>query len=152
MRYWLEYIPFIITATIVKALPRSTAFTLGGWLGSLGRFVQPRRVRIATDNLQHAYPEMSAEEISLTIKKMFSHLGKSFIDMLRLDQYNSQQDLEKYYQVAGQENINKALELNRGCIILTGHVGFWEAGNFFIPKLGFRFGVVAKPIHNPLVD
>ncbi len=152
MRYWFEYIPFLITATFVRMLPRSSALALGGWLGSLGRFVQPRRVRIATDNLKQAYPELSIPEINDCITRMFKHLGKSFVDMLRLDKYRSDKDLARYFQIEGQDNITKSLELGRGCIILTGHVGFWEAGNFFMPKLGFPFGVVAKPMRNALVD
>lgn len=152
MRYWLEYIPFIVTATIVRALPRKTALALGGWLGSLGRLVQAKRVRIAQDNLRHAYPEMSAAETTDTIKKMFACLGKSFVDMLRLDQYKGKDDLEAYFQISNVNNLQQALKLERGCIVLTGHVGFWEAGNFFMPQLGFPFGVVAKPMRNALVD
>ena len=152
MRYWLEYLPFITTALAVRALPRSTALKIGGWLGSLGRHVQPRRVRIATDNLHHAFPDMTADVISATIDEMFACLGKSFVDMLRLDKYRTKQDLESYFHINGIDNIHKALELKRGCIVLTGHVGFWEAGNFFMPKLGIPFGVVAKPMRNQMVD
>jgi len=152
MRAWLEYIPFIITATIVKALPRSVALAFGSKLGALGRLVQARRVRIAEENLRRAFPEFSDEEASTTIRKMFSHLGKSFIDMLRLGMYTGPEDLEKFFHISGQENIQQALELKRGCIILTGHVGFWEAGTFFMPHLGFPFGVVAKPMRNERVD
>ena len=152
MRYWLEYIPFIITASIVRTLPRTTALKIGGWLGSLGRLLQPRRVRIATENLQHAYPEMSPVEIAATIDKMFTCLGQSFVEMLRLDKYRDVQDLSAFFHTNGVENVRNALALGRGCIILTGHVGFWEAGNICLPMLGIPFAAVAKPMHNRLVD
>lgn len=152
MRYWLEYISLLIVATIVRTLPRTTALKIGGRLGSLGRHLQPRRVRIATENLQHAYPDMPAGEIASTIEKMFFCLGQSFVDMLRLDKYHGDHDVEAFFDITGHETIQQALDLKRGCIILTGHVGFWEAGNFFMPQLGFPFGVVAKPMRNALVD
>lgn len=152
MRYWLEYIPFIITATIVRAMPRSMALAFGGWLGRIGKSVQQRRVRISSENLQRALPDMPADEIDNTINRMFTHLGKSFIDMLRLDLYRSDEDMQRYFDLQGKENIDEALKLGRGCIILTGHVGFWECGNFSMPMMGYDFGVVAKPMRNPLVD
>jgi len=152
MRNWLEYIPFLITANLVRALPRKAALALGAALGALARHLQPRRVRIATDNLRHALPDLTTEEIQATIDKMFVFLGQGFMEMLRLDMYRGEQDLSHYFQINGRENVDAALELGRGCIILTGHVGFWEAGNILIPKLGLPFGVVAKPMRNPHVD
>jgi KDO2-lipid IV(A) lauroyltransferase len=152
MRKWLEYIPFICIATLVRALPRATALNLGKRLGQLARHLQGRRVSISRDNLQKAFPKMSSEEVSQTIRAMFKHLGICFIDMLRVDQYFGQQDLDRYFEINNKEHLSEALELGRGCIVLSGHVGFWEAGSFFMPQLGFPTEVVAKPMRNPLVD
>ncbi|MEJ2520400.1 MAG: lysophospholipid acyltransferase family protein [Desulfuromonadales bacterium] len=152
MRNRLEYIPFILMASFVRLLPRTAALTFGGWLGRLGRFVQARRVRIAEENLRRACPEFSADRIDATIDAMFRCLGKSFVDMLRLDLYRGQRDLDRYFTISGRENLTAALQHERGCIILTGHVGFWEAGTFFLPQMGYPTGGVAKPMRNPLVD
>ncbi len=152
MRNWLEYIPFICIATLFRTLPRSVALGLGKRLGQLTQQVQGRRVSIARDNLQKAFPKMPPEEISATISAMFKHLGISFIDMLRVDQYRGQQDLERYFEIKNNENLTEALKLGRGCIALSGHVGFWESGAFFLPQLGFKAEVVAKPMRNPLID
>ncbi|MDT8441272.1 MAG: lysophospholipid acyltransferase family protein [Desulfuromonadales bacterium] len=152
MRNFLEYIPFIAVATAVRALPRRLALAAGGRLGRLVRHLQTGRVHIASENLRHAFPEMAEDEIRATISAMFTCLGESFVDMLRLDRYRGRKDLDRYFEIDGQEHIDAALKLGRGCIILTGHVGFWEAGTFFLPQLGYTTGVVAKPIRNPLVD
>lgn len=152
MRNRLEYIPFIFVASLVRALPRNVAFSLGKRLGQLARYVQGRRVSIARDNLKKSFPKMTDEEISNTINAMFKHLGLSFIDMLRVDKYRGQEDLERYFDIKNSERLKDALALGRGCIILSGHVGFWEAGSFFLPELGFKAAVVAKPMRNPLVD
>jgi KDO2-lipid IV(A) lauroyltransferase len=60
--------------------------------------------------------------------------------------------IERDFVVEGEEHIRNALAAGRGCILLTGHVGFWEAGNFIFSKLGYPIGVVAKPMRNPLID
>ena len=148
----LEYIVFICIASIVRCLPRTVALNLGKRLGQLARYVQRRRVNIARENLQKAFPEMLATEISEIINAMFEHLGISFTDMLRIDRYRGQQDIDRYFAISDREHLVEALDLGRGCIILSAHIGFWEAGTFFLPLLGFTTGVVAKPMRNPLVD
>lgn len=152
MRNWLEYIPFILIAKLVRALPRGTALALGRRLGTLGRWLQPRRVRISRDNLWHAFPELTTAERETILRQMFTHLGAGFVEMLRLDLVKEQADIERDFVIHGEEHLQKALAEGRGCILLTGHVGFWEAGNFIFSKLGYPIGVVAKPMRNPLTD
>ena len=152
MRNWLEYIPFLLTARLVRALPRRWALRLGSRLGILGMWLLPGRRQLARDNLRRAYPEKSAAERDAILREMFSHLGTGFIEMLRLDLLRSAADLQRDFIVEGEEHVRAALSAGRGCILLTGHVGFWEAGNFIFSKLGYPIGVVAKPMRNPLTD
>ena len=98
MRKWLEYIPFLCITTLARLLPRATALSLGKQLGRLAKLLQGRRVKIARDNLQHAFPEMSPEEISRTVTKMFEHLGTNSIDMLRLDKYRRSARFRSVFQ------------------------------------------------------
>ncbi len=137
---------------MVRLLPRGAAMSLGRKLGYLGRYLQPGRVKIADDNLRQAFPEMPQNERAQMVKRVFSDLGVGFVEMLRLDLYNGRDDLEKLFTFEGAQHLPDALALNRGCILLTGHVGSWEAGNFVFPTLGFPIAVVAKPMRNPLVD
>jgi len=152
MRYWLEYIPFITIATIIRILPRGVALTLGRRLGALAQHLQPRRAKIADDNLRHAFPEMSATERKELVRRVFRDMGLGFIEMLRLDKFKGKKDLEKYFTIEGHEHIHEALALGRGCILLTGHLGFWEAGSYVFPTLDIPTGIVAKPMKNPLID
>ena len=152
MRNRLEYLLFTMTAFLIRLLPRNAAIKTGAWLGKTARNFQPRRVHIAKENLRAAFAEMADEDISQTVDDMFSCLGQNFVEMLRLDKYRNEEDLRRFFHITGQDHVSQALSLNRGCIILTGHIGFWEAGTFFLPQLGFKTGVVAKPMRNSLVD
>jgi KDO2-lipid IV(A) lauroyltransferase len=152
MRNLLEYIPFILLARVVRAFPRRTALAVGRRLGTLGRWLLPGRVRLARENLWHAFPELSDAERDAILKQMFTHLGAGFAEMLRLDLSKKETDLKRDCVVSGEEHLQAALAEGRGCILLTGHVGFWEAGNFIFSKLGYPIGVVAKPMRNPLTD
>lgn len=151
MRYRLEYILLVSIAAIFRTLPRSVALPLGRSLGTLGRRLQPKRARIAADNLRSAFPEMPAVERQKTINAVFGNLGVGLVEMLRLDLLDKQ-DLEKLFTIEGEEHIHAALAQGRGCILLTGHLGFWEAGSFAFPALGLPTAIVAKPMKNPFVD
>ncbi len=152
LRYWLEYIPFIMTASIVRLLPRAAALALGRKLGKLGMLLQPKRVRIADQNLRHAFPDKTADEREKLVKQVFSDMGVGLIEMLRLDLFDGKKDLEQLFTIEGEEYVREALKLGKGCILLAGHIGFWEAGNFVYPTLAYPIGIVAKPMKNPLVD
>ena len=152
MRNILEYIPFALIAAMVRTLPRSKALMFGKYLG---RFLFPlfkRRVAIARENLSKAFPDLSNQTLQDSLQEMYEHLGICAIEMLRLDKFTGLNDLNRFFEISGEDNIKEALNLGRGCIILTGHVGFWEAGSFFLPMLGFNTAAVAKPMRNPLVD
>lgn len=152
MRNWLEYIPFIILAGVVRRLPRPTALALGRQLGTLGRWLLPKRVKLARSNLRRAFPEQSPAEIEAIIARMYAHLGASFVEMLRLDLMKETIDIHSDFIIRGEEHLRAARGEGRGCILLTGHIGFWEAGNFIFSSLGYPIGIVAKPMRNPLTD
>jgi len=151
MRNWLEYLPFILIAKLVRVLPRHLALAIGHRLGSFARHLQPRRVAIARDNLALALPELSDDEREAILVRNFSHLGASFMEMLRLDMITDD-DLRNYFELHGKEHIEAALSHGRGAILLTGHLGYWEAAAYLMARAGFRPAFVAKPMRNPLVD
>ncbi|TLM69195.1 MAG: hypothetical protein FDZ69_00020 [Deltaproteobacteria bacterium] len=152
MRNWLEYVPFVILAAVVRRLPRPAALALGRRLGTLGRWLLPGRVRLARNNLRRAYPELPAAEIEAIVRRMYVHLGAGFIEMLRLDLMKHSIDIHRDFIISGEEHLHAARAEGRGCILLTGHIGFWEAGNFIFSSLGYPIGIVAKPMRNPLTD
>ena len=133
-------------------LPRSAALVLGRKLGKLGMLLQPKRVKIADKNLRHAFPDKTSDEREVLVKQVFSDMGVGLIEMVRLDMFDGKQDLEKLFTIEGEDHVKEALKLGKGCILLAGHIGFWEAGNFVYPTLGYPIGIVAKPMKNPLVD
>ncbi|BCR04773.1 lauroyl acyltransferase [Desulfuromonas versatilis] len=151
-RNLLEYGLFMGLATLSRALPRDTAMRFGSRLGVASRHLQKKRAQTATDNLQRALPELSSREIEEMVARTFAHLGCSAVEMLRLDMFRDKADLEKYFSISGLEHLRAAYDLNRGVFLLSGHLGFWEVGTFFLPLLGFPVDFVAKRMKNPYVD
>ncbi|MDT8418968.1 MAG: lysophospholipid acyltransferase family protein [Desulfuromonadales bacterium] len=153
VRFRSEYIATLFLALLIKALPRQLSLKLGGALGCLGFWLMPERRRLADVNMRLALPEMSAVERRRALGKMFEHFGICGVEMLRLDRFRpGTGDLQRYFELDGMDYLREAYALGRGVLFLTGHVGFWEGGNFAIPEQGLPFDVVAKPMKNPLAD
>lgn len=147
----LEALPFLLLAKIARILPRMTALRLGAILGRLSRFFMPERRKTAYTNLKHAYPDQAEDWLNTRVKQVFEHLGVSGMEMLRLDKFNSRDDLERYFTFEGLEHLEQIRAEGTGAFILSAHIGFWEVGTFFMPMLGYDVDFVAKRIRNKYV-
>jgi KDO2-lipid IV(A) lauroyltransferase len=148
----IEYCLFLVMFFIVRTLPRGASLCIGKHLGGISRFILPKRRNIAFENIKRAFPEMPESEVKKTVRETFRHLGKSGMEMLQLDLFKGERDLQSFFQFTGIENLREAYTLNKGVFLITGHIGFWEIGTFFLPQLGFPVDFVAKKMKNPYIN
>ncbi|PLX95082.1 MAG: hypothetical protein C0620_04845 [Desulfuromonas sp.] len=149
---YIEAAPFFFFVGLARLLPRLWALKLGRFVGRYSRFFQPQRVATARENLRRAYPDKDTAWIDTMICKVFEHLGISSMEMLRLNHFTNRHDVESHFTFEGLEHLETLKQQKQGAFLLTGHVGFWEAGTFFLPILGYPADFVAKKIRNPFVD
>ncbi len=147
----LEYSVFLPVATLLRSLPRLAALRLGELLGRIAFHLIPSRRQLATESMRQSFPEMTEAELDRLCKRTFRHLGISVAEMIRIDKFRDD-DLDKYFTFQGIENLEKARDMGRGVLLATAHVGFWEVGTFFLPKLGFPAAFVAKKTKNPYIN
>ena len=148
----VEYLLFLPLAGLFRLLPRNLALRTGEQLGRIVPIIMPKRKRTALDNMRQAYPESTEEELQALCKKMFRHLGISAAEMIRLDKMKGQRDLDRYFTIEGLENLQRAKAMDRGVLVASAHLGFWEVGAFFMPMVGLPLDGVAKKAKNPYVD
>ena len=148
---YFEYALFLLLNAVARVLPRSLALKLGAAIGALTPYLLPKRRETAYNNLRRAFPEKSEAEIRSIMARMFRHLGKSAFEMLLVDTFKAGRDLESFFEIHGLEHLREAYALDRGVIIVSGHIGFWEVGTFFLGALGFPADFVTKRMRNPYV-
>jgi KDO2-lipid IV(A) lauroyltransferase len=123
------------------------AIALGRILGTLAYLVDAPHRRIVRSNLRLAFPDWSEEKIRQTSKRVFEHLGATFVEICQLASY-SQADVIARVRVVGAGRWRRELDKNQGLIIVSAHLGNWEVGMHHAacfmqkPTLG-----VAKKIH-----
>lgn len=150
-RHRLEYAALLGVAPLIRTLPRPVALRFGRRIGSLSRWFLPERRKLAEDNVSQAFPDWPPQQVTALVKRNFEQLGMCAVDSLRLDLLPLDKP-EEYFEMRGVEHLREAQDLGRGVILLTGHLGFWEAGNYLFPALGVPLDTIAKPLKNRLTD
>ena len=123
------------------------ALALGRMIGTLAYLIDVPHRRIVRTNLRLAFPDWPAEKISRTSRRVFQQLGATLVEICQLATY-SQADVIDRVRVVGAERWRRALDQNKGLIIVSAHLGNWEVGMQYAacfmqkPALG-----VAKKIH-----
>ena len=153
VKHRIEYPLFIAVSILVRSLPRSLALNLGSFLG---RTILPRLGKVdrtAYNNIKMAFPDLSDKEARTLLQENYRHIGINAVEMLRLPSLSQDADeLNKIFSFEGLENLHEAYGEGKGVLALTGHVGGWEMGTFFLPRLGFKTAFIAKAMRNPFID
>ena len=99
------------------------------------------RKRVVYEQLKHIFPRKSNSDIKQIIRQVYRNLALTSQEMfLNKDLAN--------IEVEGWENILAALELNRGLILITGHMGNWELAGRYLARQNLPINVVIKRLRN----
>ena len=135
---------------------RKHILKIGELIGRLAYYLDVPHRRIVRRNLVFAYPDWSREQIKNISRRIFQHLGITFLEILQLTAL-SREDILSKIQVVGLENLQRAQQSKKGLIIVSGHLGSWELGLLYVccilqkPSLGvakeIRFAPLNRRIH-----
>jgi KDO2-lipid IV(A) lauroyltransferase len=150
-RYALEAALAGAFSTVVRRLPRRWVLALGRGLGRIWGALDKRHLRIAADNLRHAFPDWEEEKILRTARGVYAHFGTVLFDILWMEG-RSREELLALTDVEGLEEAQAAVASGRGVVCPTGHFGNWEFQGVVSPFLVGPFAVVARPLDNPELD
>ena len=115
----------------IANIPARHILNLGRLLGSLIYLLDVPHRRIVRRNLQFAYPDWSADHIRMISRRIFQNLAITLLEIFQMASYSCQEILEKV-RSRGEEHLVRAVEQNRGLIIISAHLGNWEAGLQFL--------------------
>lgn len=138
------------TAALLRALPRRLALGCGRALGRLWGDLDRRHVALAVEHLARALPHWDEGRRWRTARGVYAHFGQVTADLLWLAGRGTRLMAASTFE--GEEHVRAAAERGRGTLLVTAHVGNWEAHGV---AHGLRFGpiaVVARPLDDPALD
>jgi len=134
----------------VSLLPETAAASFGA---RAGRAIHGLGIRRETvdENLRIAFPGKPAEWIESTRVAAYEHLGREAAAMLRLSRLDAKAVIART-ETHGWDELQDALSLGRGVILVTGHYGNWEIAAAAVAARGIPLGAIVRRQGNRLVD
>ncbi len=139
---------------LVPLIPRRVGLRLGEWLGRAIYLLDGRHRRVATGQLRECLGEAAGP--ARTARQVFENLGRLIVEMFYLARL-SPEEVRRRINFEGLDNLWRALEKGRGCLVLTGHFGAFELmPAAFSLAYGRRVNVVVRrmdwaPAHRALL-
>lgn len=153
-RYSLELSALVFLLVLRRMLPASAHRPLAWLAANLWYYIVPFRKSTVLENLQHAFPEKSAAWRRQIAKQCANHFAR-----VALEFTGTKKHIHKLCQDAievqeGRQHLKKISSNPKGLVTLTGHFGNWELLVTYFGVTGDLgdLHVLAKPLHNPIIE
>ena len=130
-----------------RSLSLARARSLGRATGRLAHSTLQRERDKALRNLTIAFPDLDEVRRRVILREMFIHLGQSLFEIAWMPNLDRAM-LDQTTVVDGLDNLQRAVDLNKGVVLFTGHCGNWEWMAAAIGLLGFRMNVIARELYD----
>jgi KDO2-lipid IV(A) lauroyltransferase len=98
------------------------------------------------------HPDWSLDRIKIFSRQIFQNVAVTFVEIIQMASLSCEEIMDRI-KIDGDGHIRRALELNRGLIIISAHLGNWEAGLQFMscfcqtPITGVAKKIRFGPLH-----
>lgn len=147
-RHRAEYAIVMVVRAAVAAWPDAIVRLIGTGIGHAFWAVDAGHRRLATRQLQAAFPSRTPRECRAIARKTFAHFGRSLTMLLKFSTLTPEQMRTRVIH-DGDERVREALKAGRGVLLVTGHFGFWELLGLAHPLVLPPMSVLARPLDNP---
>jgi len=144
---FLEYIPFWIFIRIMKFFNFNTRIFISAKV--IGFIIRntPKYKKRVLKNLDLIYPKMSDLEKNNFLKKFSQNLGLTFSEFLFNEEYHKYQNI-KFQSDSKISEILEASKINRPVLIVSGHIGPWEAVRALLRRNGVETAAIYRKSKN----
>ena len=147
LRQFFEIIPFYLLITILKILPFENRVYWGGQFCKLLLPWIKKFYKRVDENLRFVYPKMSSRERKEFIKENSKMIGKSFIELMFNREF--QRRINKInYKKKELEPLFEAKKTGKPLMIISGHIGSWEAVRAVLKDNGLTSGAIYQRNRN----
>ena len=147
LRQLLEIIPFYLLITFLKILPFEKRVSCGGQLCRLILPLVRKFYKRVDTNLRFVYPNMSHQKRKEFIKENSKMIGESFIELMFNKEFQKRKN-NITYKKKELAPLIEAKKSNRPIIVISGHIGSWEAVRAILSKYGLTSGAIYQRNRN----
>jgi len=148
----LYFLLYRIGVFISLVLPVKIAYRIADIFGRFYYLLARRDRKIVTNNLKVILNRTgNTPEVQYASRMVFTNFARYLVEFFRTPKIDLKY-IEEYVEIRGRENLDKALSLGRGVLLVSAHLGNWELGAIVLSILGYPVNVVAWTHRNRLIN
>lgn len=136
----------------IGRIPKPLSYALSRGIAAASYGTYKTAVANVKANLARALPGAPDRELSRLARRLFMNYSTYLVDYGRYTSLGREDVLGKIASYDGKENLEAAIAMNRGIILLTAHLGNWELGGIFFGRYGLKTNVVTLEDGNAEID
>ena len=149
---WLVYAAVRVVVCVIQALPLSACDRLANFVAWLAYDKLGNRRKVTLENLRHAFPEKSDEELDTISRKMWRHLVLLGCELVHAPRKIRRSNWHRHVRTKNVDLQVKHLLDDCPVVIVSGHFGNFEVGGWVSALLGYQTFSIARPFPNPYID
>ena len=131
---------------ILGMVPQKAGIRIGNFIGHTWYLLDRRHREIALFNLDRAFgKEKSPGERRRIARSTFKQLGRMLFEIGWVLKLDPKKDRSGFH-IKGLEHLKNAVDRRKGVLLLTGHIGNWEA----LPVVAAMCNVPTSIVYRPL--
>jgi Kdo2-lipid IVA lauroyltransferase/acyltransferase len=145
---WLKtFLDALVTTFLylISLLPFPILYFISDILYLLIRYVFRYRRKVIRENIIHAFPDKSEEEIKVIIRKFYIHLADLIMETIKLRTISTKQ-LDKRLSYKGLDLIDKYYAEKKSIIMLGMHHNNWEWISSMLKEISHRGIMIYNPV------
>lgn len=143
----LAFAPAALALGLVRVLPWRARLGLGGWLGRRIVLGLPKLRGRVDANLRYVMPELDAPARRAIAGDVGDSFGRTFVETFCMADFQAARTWIPPTG-PGAEAIAEAVRAGRPAIIVSGHLGQWEAGRAWMKASWREAAAVYRPLNN----
>ena len=150
LRRGVEYAVFRFGLFLGKKLSLPQLQKMGRGVGSFGYKVLHKDRGIVEKQLELIFPELDAAQRKKWTQECFSHFGQMLFEFLSLPQIL--RDEADLLEVENEEALTKAIQAEKGVILLAMHSGNWELISAYAKRSGLKMKAATTNFPDPRIN
>lgn len=146
------YVLVRICFCIMQSLRIETCDHLARLLSFVATQWIPIRRKVVDENLQLAFPEMTADERRRIARAMWHHLLLMACEVAHLPRKVHQNNWRKFVHFRQLPEITAPLLSHRPTVLVSGHFGNFEMASYMLGLLSVPTFAIARPLDNRYLD
>lgn len=138
--------------TVANRVPKGFLYLIADLIGEASFFRYKARGENVRRNLEGVFPGIAEREATSLVRRVFRNYARHLVDYGRFKGMSPESLDRAIREVEGIQNIETALQSQKGQILVTGHLGNWELGALYFARIGRKVNIVTLPDDAPQVD